>query len=31
MPAVNHPGGMEFFGRVSYIKGGIAYADRSAP
>jgi starch synthase len=26
--AVNHPGGMEFFGRISYIKGGIAYADR---
>ena len=26
--AVNHPGGMEFFGQISYIKGGISYADR---
>jgi starch synthase len=25
--AVYHPGGMEFFGRVSYIKAGIAFAD----
>jgi starch synthase len=26
-PAVNRPDGMEFFGRVSYIKSGIAFAD----
>ncbi len=26
-PAVDRPGRMEFFGRISYIKGGIAYAD----
>src|SRR5437763_1133611 len=26
-PAVFRPAGMEFFGRLSYIKGGIAYAD----
>lgn len=26
-PSVYGPTGMEFFGRVSYIKGGIAYAD----
>lgn len=25
--AVFHPGGMEFFGQVSYIKGGISFAD----
>ena len=25
--AVYRPGGMEFFGQVSYIKGGIAFAD----
>jgi starch synthase len=25
--AVYHPGAMEFFGRVSYIKAGIAFAD----
>ena len=25
--AVYHPDGMEFFGRVSYIKAGIAFAD----
>ena len=26
-PAVFRPDGLEFFGRVSYIKGGIAFAD----
>ena len=26
-PAVYRPDGMEFFGRLSFIKGGIAYAD----
>jgi len=26
-PGLYHPGGLEFFGRVSYIKGGIAFAD----
>jgi starch synthase len=26
-PTVYRPDGMEFFGRVSYIKGGIAFAD----
>jgi starch synthase len=26
-PMVYRPEGMEFFGRISYIKGGIAYAD----
>jgi starch synthase len=26
-PGVFRPGGMEFFGRIAYIKGGIAYAD----
>jgi starch synthase len=26
-PAVFRPGGLEFFGRVSYIKGGIEFAD----
>lgn len=26
-PSVYRPGGMEFFGRIAYIKGGIAYAD----
>src|SRR5437764_8195359 len=26
-PAVFHPGGLEFYGQVSYIKGGIAFAD----
>ena len=26
-PAVYRPDGMEFFGRIAYIKGGIAYAD----
>jgi starch synthase len=26
-PGVYRPGGMEFFGRISYIKGGIAFAD----
>ncbi|PWU04494.1 MAG: glycogen synthase GlgA [Terriglobia bacterium] len=26
-PAVYRPDGIEFFGRVSYIKGGISYAD----
>jgi starch synthase len=26
-PALFRPDGMEFFGRVSYIKGGIAFAD----
>jgi starch synthase len=26
-PALFHPGGLEFFGRVSYIKGGIEFAD----
>src|SRR5207248_2829174 len=26
-PALFHPGGVEFFGRVSYIKAGIAFAD----
>ncbi len=26
-PALLRPDGMEFFGRLSYIKGGIAYAD----
>jgi len=26
-PAVYRPDGMEFFGRISYIKGGIAFAD----
>lgn len=26
-PSVYHPDGMEFFGKVSYLKGGIAYAD----
>ena len=26
-PAVYRPDGMEFFGRVSYLKGGIAFAD----
>jgi len=26
-PSVNRPDGMEFFGQVSYIKGGIAFAD----
>ena len=26
-PGVYRPDGMEFFGRVSYIKGGIAFAD----
>jgi len=26
-PGVWRPGGMEFFGRVSYLKGGIAFAD----
>jgi starch synthase len=26
-PAVFRPDGMEFFGRIAYIKGGIAYAD----
>jgi starch synthase len=25
--SVFHPGGMEFYGQVSYIKGGIAFAD----
>ena len=25
--ALYHPGGLEFFGRVSYIKGGIEFAD----
>ncbi len=25
--AIFHPGGIEFFGQVSYIKGGISYAD----
>lgn len=26
-PSVWRPDGMEFFGRISYLKGGIAYAD----
>ena len=26
-PPLFHPGGLEFFGRVSYIKGGIMFAD----
>jgi starch synthase len=26
-PALFHPGGLEFFGNVSYIKGGIEFAD----
>lgn len=26
-PALYRPDGMEFFGRIAYIKGGIAYAD----
>lgn len=26
-PALFRPDGMEFFGRIAYIKGGIAYAD----
>jgi starch synthase len=26
-PALYHPGGLEFYSRVSYIKGGISYAD----
>jgi starch synthase len=26
-PSVYRPDGMEFFGRISYIKGGIAFAD----
>jgi starch synthase len=26
-PSLFHPGGLEFYGRVSYIKGGIAFAD----
>ncbi len=26
-PALFHPGGLEFYGRVSYLKGGIAFAD----
>jgi starch synthase len=26
-PGVMYPGGMEFYGQVSYIKGGIAFAD----
>ncbi len=26
-PALFRPGGLEFYGRVSYIKGGIAFAD----
>jgi starch synthase len=26
-PALFHPGGLEFFGNVSYIKAGIAFAD----
>jgi starch synthase len=26
-PAVFRPAGMEFFGQIAYIKGGIAYAD----
>ncbi len=25
--SVDHPEGMEFFGQISYVKGGIAYAD----
>jgi starch synthase len=27
-PSVFRPDGMEFFGRISYLKGGIAFADR---
>src|SRR5579871_2134338 len=26
-PGVNRPDGMEFFGKISYLKGGIAFAD----
>jgi starch synthase len=26
-PALFHPAGLEFYGRVSYIKGGISFAD----
>src|SRR3954471_7480421 len=26
-PALFHPGGLEFYGGISYIKGGIAFAD----
>ena len=29
--SVFRPGGMEFYGKISYIKGGIAFADASTP